>query len=87
MASVRRSLFTSEAERFKFLNRLVSGTREILRTEKVTGGAKIQNPERLVRIGPGPKEAHEDRSSLVGTDPESGRVLRLGQDPGILITS
>mmetsp|Transcript_8801 Transcript_8801/g.18815 ORF Transcript_8801/g.18815 Transcript_8801/m.18815 type:complete len:1064 (-) Transcript_8801:979-4170(-) len=34
MASVRRSLFTNENERFKFLNRLVNGTREILRTKQ-----------------------------------------------------
>lgn len=30
LASVRRSLFTSEQERFKFLNRLVAATRTIL---------------------------------------------------------
>jgi exportin-7 len=34
MASVRRSLFTSEPERLAFLNRLVNGTREILRTKQ-----------------------------------------------------
>jgi exportin-7 len=31
LASVRRSLFSSEGERSKFLNRLVNGTRDILR--------------------------------------------------------
>jgi exportin-7 len=31
LASVRRSLFSSESERSKFLNRLVNGTRDILR--------------------------------------------------------
>ena len=36
MASVRRSLFTSEAERLNFLNRLVNGSREILRTKQVS---------------------------------------------------
>lgn len=34
LASVRRSLFASEPDRFKFLNRLVGGTRDILRTKQ-----------------------------------------------------
>lgn len=34
LASVRRSLFTCEIERGKFLNHLASGTREILRTQR-----------------------------------------------------
>eukprot|EP00242_Pyramimonas_sp_CCMP2087_P001295 CAMPEP_0198228690 /NCGR_PEP_ID=MMETSP1445-20131203/113729_1 /TAXON_ID=36898 /ORGANISM="Pyramimonas sp., Strain CCMP2087" /LENGTH=1057 /DNA_ID=CAMNT_0043909107 /DNA_START=452 /DNA_END=3625 /DNA_ORIENTATION=+ len=34
LASVRRSLFTTEAERNKFLARLMAGTREILRTQQ-----------------------------------------------------
>jgi len=34
LASVRRSLFTSETERAKFLNHLASGTREILRSQR-----------------------------------------------------
>lgn len=33
LASVRRSLFTNEVERSKFLNALVNGTREILRSQ------------------------------------------------------
>uniref|UniRef100_A0A7S1SV05 Exportin-7/Ran-binding protein 17 TPR repeats domain-containing protein n=1 Tax=Tetraselmis chuii TaxID=63592 RepID=A0A7S1SV05_9CHLO len=33
LASVRRSLFTNETERSKFLNALVNGTRDILRTQ------------------------------------------------------
>lgn len=34
LASVRRSLFLNETERTKFLNRLVAGTRDILRTKQ-----------------------------------------------------
>ncbi|KAK9818400.1 hypothetical protein WJX72_012091 [[Myrmecia] bisecta] len=34
LASVRRSLFTNEAERSKFLNHLVTGTRDILRAQQ-----------------------------------------------------
>ena len=34
LASVRRSLFSSEAERSKFLNRLVSGTRDVLASKR-----------------------------------------------------
>lgn len=34
LASVRRSLFSGEAERSKFLSHLMSGTREILRTQQ-----------------------------------------------------
>lgn len=33
LASVRRSLFSNETERSKFLNALVNGTRDILRTQ------------------------------------------------------
>ena len=35
LASVRRSLFTNEAERSKFLNHLANGTRDILRNQQV----------------------------------------------------
>ena len=34
LASVRRSLFISDTERSRFLNHLVKGTREILRTQQ-----------------------------------------------------
>lgn len=34
LASVRRSLFTGEAERSAFLNRLVTGTRDVLRSNQ-----------------------------------------------------
>ena len=34
LASVRRSLFTNEAERAKFLNHLAGGTLELLRTQQ-----------------------------------------------------
>ena len=34
MASVRRSLFANEAERSKFLDHLVAGTRDILRKQQ-----------------------------------------------------
>lgn len=34
LASVRRSLFSTEQERSRFLNRLVNGTKEILRTQQ-----------------------------------------------------
>lgn len=48
LASVRRSLFTSEQERFKFLNRLVAATRTILdpqagRPVRAGGGALGMN--------------------------------------------
>ncbi len=33
LASVRRSLFTNESERTKFLNHLVDGTRTVLRAQ------------------------------------------------------
>ena len=34
LASVRRSLFISDTERSRFLNHLVKGTREVLRTQQ-----------------------------------------------------
>ena len=48
MASVRRSLFTSESERLLFLNRLVNGTREILRTK--TGLGEHDNYHEFCRL-------------------------------------
>ena len=48
MASVRRSLFTSESERLLFLNRLVNGTREILRTKM--GLAEHDNYHEFCRL-------------------------------------
>jgi exportin-7 len=35
LASLRRSLFSSDAERSSFLNRLVTGCRDIMRNNKV----------------------------------------------------
>lgn len=48
MASVRRSLFASESERLNFLNRLVNGTREILRTKQ--GLAEHDNYHEFCRL-------------------------------------
>ena len=48
MASVRRSLFTSEAERLLFLNRLVNGSREILSTQR--GLAEHDNYHEFCRL-------------------------------------
>ncbi|GAX79235.1 hypothetical protein CEUSTIGMA_g6675.t1 [Chlamydomonas eustigma] len=48
MASVRRSLFTSESERLMFLNRLVNGTRDILRSKQ--GLAEHDNYHELCRL-------------------------------------
>eukprot|EP00798_Chlamydomonas_sp_ICE-L_P003304 gene3304-13331_t len=48
MASVRRSLFTSEVERGLFLNRLVNGTRQILLTKQ--GLAEHDNYHEFCRL-------------------------------------
>lgn len=48
MASVRRSLFASEGERFKFLNQLVGGTRQILQSK--AGLAAHENYHELCRL-------------------------------------
>lgn len=63
MASVRRSLFTSEAERFKFLNRLVNGTREVLRTKQ--GLAEHDNYHEFCRLL-GRLKTNYQLSELVG---------------------
>ena len=48
LASVRRSLFASDPDRFRFLNRLVAGTRDILRTKQ--GLAEHENFHELCRL-------------------------------------
>ena len=48
LASVRRSLFSSEAERSKFLNRLVSGTRDVLASKR--GLAEHANYHEFCRL-------------------------------------
>jgi exportin-7 len=48
LASVRRSLFSSETERSKFLNRLVNGTRDILKHNK--GLQEHNNYHELCRL-------------------------------------
>ena len=45
---MRRSLFTSEAERSAFLNHLVKGTRDILRTQQ--GLAQHANYHEFCRL-------------------------------------
>ena len=48
LASVRRSLFVSDAERSKFLNALVAGTRDILRARQ--GLAEHANYHEFCRL-------------------------------------
>lgn len=48
LASVRRSLFSSDAERSAFLNRLVAGTRDILRSKR--GLQEHDNYHELCRL-------------------------------------
>jgi exportin-7 len=48
LASVRRSLFVSDAERSKFLNHLVTGTRDILRSQQ--GLAEHANYHEFCRL-------------------------------------
>lgn len=48
LASVRRSLFSHEAERSKFLNHLVTGTRDILRAQ--TGLNEHSNYHEFCRL-------------------------------------
>jgi len=65
MASVRRSLFTSEQERLAFLNRLVNGTREILRTKQ--GLAEHDNYHEFCRLL-GRLKTNYQLSELVAVD-------------------
>lgn len=48
LASVRRSLFSNEAERAKFLNHLARGTRELLRSQQ--GLAEHANYHEFCRL-------------------------------------
>ena len=48
LASVRRSLFTSEAERTQFLHHLVTGTRDVLRAQQ--GLAEHDNYHEFCRL-------------------------------------
>ena len=48
LASVRRSLFSNEAERARFLNQLARGTRELLRTQQ--GLAEHANYHEFCRL-------------------------------------
>lgn len=48
LASVRRSLFASDPDRFRFLNRLVAGTRDILRMKQ--GLQEHENFHELCRL-------------------------------------
>ena len=75
MASVRRSLFTSEGERLAFLNRLVNGSREILQTKQ--GLAEHDNYHEFCRLL-GRLKTNYQLSELVG-GPASGRVGGGGQ--------
>lgn len=63
MASVRRSLFTSEGERLAFLNRLVNGSREILQTKQ--GLAEHDNYHEFCRLL-GRLKTNYQLSELVG---------------------
>jgi len=65
LASVRRSLFTSEGERAKFLNHLAAGTRDILRTQR--GLAEHANYHEFCRLL-GRLKTNYQLSELVGVD-------------------
>lgn len=67
MASVRRSLFASEGERFKFLNQLVGGTRQILQSK--AGLAAHENYHELCRLL-GRLKTNYQLSELVRAEPE-----------------
>ena len=75
MASVRRSLFTSEGERLAFLNRLVNGSREILQTKQ--GLAEHDNYHEFCRLL-GRLKTNYQLSELVG-EPGLGHWVRGGQ--------
>ncbi len=66
LASVRRSLFTGEAERSAFLNRLVAGTRDVLRGNR--GLAEHGNYHEFCRLL-GRLKTNYQLSELVGTPP------------------
>lgn len=63
LASVRRSLFSNEVERAKFLNQLARGTREILRTQQ--GLAEHANYHEFCRLL-GRLKTNYQLSELVG---------------------
>ncbi|GAB4820934.1 hypothetical protein N2152v2_007980 [Parachlorella kessleri] len=65
LASVRRSLFSSEPERTNFLNRLVMGTRDILRAQ--TGLAHHNNYHEFCRLL-GRLKTNYQLSELVGLE-------------------
>jgi hypothetical protein len=73
LASVRRSLFTGEAERSAFLNRLVAGTRDVLRGNR--GLAEHGNYHEFCRLL-GRLKTNYQLSELVGTPPSSNGTLR-----------
>ena len=65
MASVRRSLFSSEAERSKFLSHIMNGTREILRTRQ--GLSEHENYHEYCRLL-GRLKTNCQLSELVGVE-------------------
>ncbi|CAK9199269.1 unnamed protein product [Sphagnum troendelagicum] len=65
LASVRRSLFSTEVERSKFLSHLMSGTREILRTQH--GLSKHENYHEYCRLL-GRLKTNYQLSELVGVE-------------------
>ena len=75
LASVRRSLFTSETERTQFLHHLVSGTRDVLRAQ--TGLAEHENYHEFCRLL-GRLKHNYQLSELVGHHPAFGNRLPRG---------
>jgi len=65
LASVRRSLFTSDQERGRFLNRLVAGTRDIMATKR--GLSEHDNYHELCRLL-GRLKTNYQLSELVGVE-------------------
>jgi hypothetical protein len=75
LASVRRSLFSSEGERAKFLNRLVGGTREIMSSQH--GLAHHDNYHELCRLL-GRLKSNYQLNELVGLGAGWGAALPPG---------
>jgi len=74
IASVRRSLFSGEAERTKFLSRLLMGTRDILRNQ--TGLAEHENYHEFCRLL-GRLKTNYQLSELVGLDSYAEWISRV----------
>ncbi|KXZ55001.1 hypothetical protein GPECTOR_3g165 [Gonium pectorale] len=78
MASVRRSLFTSEGERFKFLNRLVTATRSMLDPSARGRLAQHENFHGLCRLL-GRLKTNYQLSELVSVDNYNDWIQSVAQ--------